>query len=69
MIWKAIAREFSRMAKLGRCEHFWRPAIAAVWEAENRGRINKPAKVCDDCGQQVILSVPEFYAQFGRMPW
>lgn len=47
------------------CEHFWRPAIASVpsIESEFAGRVSRPAKVCDDCGEHRILSVAEFYAQ------
>jgi hypothetical protein len=43
-----------------RCEHFWRPAVKS-------GGIQ--VKVCDYCEKCVELSVEEFYALFGRMPF
>lgn len=46
------------------CKHFWRPCAFSV----NRTPY-LPAKVCDDCGKVIVLSVARFYAEFGRMPW
>jgi hypothetical protein len=53
------------------CEHFWRPGVQEVAVATLSGisRSNRPVRVCDDCGKRDFLTVPEFYGQFGRMPW
>lgn len=65
-----------------KCKHeLWRPCIEEVIlhfhgrEFEgiviepSEKRVNRPARKCDDCGVVQGLSVQEFYAQFGRMPW
>jgi hypothetical protein len=42
------------------CEHYWRPVLL---------RGSTPARWCDYCEKDELLTEPEFYAQFGRMPW
>lgn len=43
------------------CGHKWRPAVS--------GRVTAAARYCDICERIEVLTHPEFYAQFGRMPW
>lgn len=45
------------------CEHLWRPGVLRVC-----GKYT-PVKVCGECNKTVTITLPEFYAQFGRMPW
>jgi len=54
------------------CKHVWRPAIKEVDRPAGFlmvRRISTPVRLCSKCDKVEICTVPEFYAQFGRMPW
>jgi len=44
------------------CFHMWRPAVVRHPEP-------KPARYCGMCEKVETMATPEFYAQFGRMPY
>jgi hypothetical protein len=54
------------------CPHKqWRPAVRKNKDflpAKVR-LIPTPARVCGRCLKVEVLSIQQFYAQFGRMPW
>lgn len=60
--WRQMWREW-------RCEHYWRPCAFVCRKPGTRYVTGyQAAKTCDYCGQTVLLTTAEFYAQFGRMP-
>jgi hypothetical protein len=52
-----------------RCDHFWRPARAEYTKRPGYVEYSQLVKFCDYCEKEVPISIGEFYAQFGRMPF
>jgi hypothetical protein len=61
------------MCQKCQCEHVWRPAVKEVDQPTGYPfivrRVSKPVRLCGKCEAVELLTQPEFYAQFGRMPW
>lgn len=50
------------------CEHRWRPCVQRVHKLDGSTSL-RPGRMCGVCGHLGLLSMEEFYAYFGRMPW
>lgn len=46
-------------------------SCSECWSISWRPALNKhdPVRLCSKCGHCEALTIPEFYAQFGRMPY
>ena len=74
--YEAIVSAFEKIIKWWRkrnCKHIWHPALKETDHPTGFPlivrRVSKPVRVCRKCEAVEVLTQPEFYAQFGRMPW
>lgn len=68
-----LFQRIARWWKRRDCVHEWHPAVKEIDQPTGYPfivrRVSKPVRFCRNCEAVELLTQPEFYAQFGRMPW